>query len=139
MDFLWVTGLSIKDFVLRKSLAIDLEIDFVSSIYFCLKWKDRLETHHISLRFFWTTQLHYFHMYSYLSNVKSRLLILKKNPTFQDYWFLRFFFHPPLLVYWSYVLVFSKRNPTLDFAYVASPPRLFQIPRLLERWNNAWL
>ena len=56
-----------------------------------------------------------------LINVKSRLLILKKNPpsTFIDFLDL---FPPPLLVYCIYVLVFSKKS---------HPPRLFQPPRLL--------
>ena len=66
-----------------------------------------------------------------LINVKSRFLILKnstlhkKSPssTFID--FLDFF-HPPLLVYCIYVLVFSKKS---------HPPRLFPRPRLLERWE----
>ena len=58
-----------------------------------------------------------------LINMKLRLLILKKKfhhphtfppPTFMD--FLDFF-HPPLLVYCSYVLVFSK-------ICLLQPPRL---------------
>ena len=56
-----------------------------------------------------------------LINVKSRLLILKKNPpsTFIDFLDL---FQPPLLVYSIYVLDFSK---------ISHLPRLFQPPRLL--------
>ena len=65
-----------------------------------------------------------------LINVKSRLLILKKKihppTTFSPSKFVDFlgFFHPPLLVYCSYVLVFSKKS---------HPPTrsLFQSPHLL--------
>jgi hypothetical protein len=48
----------------------------------------------------------------------------KKTPSM----FIDFFdfFHPPLLVYCSYVLVFSKKS---------HPPHLFQPPWLLERWE----
>ena len=51
-----------------------------------------------------------------LINVKSRLLILKKNPpsTFIDFLDL---FHPPLLVYCIYLLVVSKKS---------HPPRLLK-------------
>ena len=50
------------------------------------------------------------------------------------------FFHPPLLIYCSYVLVSSKKKPPsmfiptstfIDFTTFAPPPRLFQPPCLL--------
>ena len=63
-----------------------------------------------------------------LINVKSRLLILKKNPpsTFID--FLDFF-HLPLHVYCIYILVFSKKS---------HPPRLFilQLLHSLHVYSN---
>ena len=67
--------------------------------------------------------------YSHLSNKREVSLIdfgKKIHPphTFPPSTFIDFldFFHPPLLVYCSYVLVFSKQS---------HPPHLFQPPRLL--------
>ena len=63
-----------------------------------------------------------------LINMKSHLLILKKKihppQTFPPSTFIDFldFFHPPLLGYCSYVLVFSKKS---------HPQHLLQPPRLL--------
>ena len=69
--------------------------------------------------------------YSHLPN--------KRDVTLTDF---EIKFYPPLLVYCSYVLVFSKKKkpstfiPTsmfTDFTTFVPPPRLFQPPRLLER------
>ena len=67
---------------------------------------------------------------SHLSNKREVTLtdFEKKNPPSRFIDFLDFF-HPPLLVYCSYVLVFSKNS---------HPPRLFKPPRLLERWEYIW-
>ena len=71
-----------------------------------------------------------------LINVESRLSTdfeKKIHPprTFPPSTFIDFlnFFHPSLLVYCSYVLVFSKKitpSTFIDFATFAPPPRLFQ-------------
>ena len=53
--------------------------------------------------------------------VKSRLLILKKSAPSTFVEFLDFF-HPPLLVYYSYILGFFYKK--------SHPPRLFQPPFL---------
>ena len=70
-------------------------------------------------------------VYSHLSNKREVMLTdfeKKIYPpcTFSPSTFIDFldFFHPPLLVYCNYVLVFSKKS---------HPPRLFQPQRLLER------
>ena len=67
--------------------------------------------------------------YSHLSNKREVTLTdfekkIHLQRTFPPSTFIDFldFFHPPLLVYCSYVLVFSKKS---------HPPRLFQPPRLL--------
>ena len=67
--------------------------------------------------------------YSHLSNKREVMLTdfekkIHPPPTFLPSTSIDFldFFHPPLLVYCSYVLVFSKKS---------HPPRLFQPPRLL--------
>ena len=64
-------------------------------------------------------------MYSHLSNKREVTLtdFEKKIPPSMFIDFLDLF-HPPLLVYCIYVLVFSKKS---------HPPCLFQPPRLLER------
>ena len=71
-----------------------------------------------------------------LINVTSHLPILK-NSTLHVYYLE--FFHPPLHVYCIYVCTsfFQKIPPSTfsDFATFAPPPRLFQPPRLLERWE----
>ena len=68
-------------------------------------------------------------------NMETRLLSLIFS-TLHVYWFLRFF-HPPLIVYCSHVHIFSQKIPPSSFinwGTFAPPPRLFQPPRLLERW-----
>ena len=80
---------------------------------------------------------------SHLSNKHEVTLIDfgKKNPpcthisTLHVFDFLDFF-HPPLLAYCSYALVFFQKIPPstfIDFATFAPPSRLFQPPWLLER------
>ena len=72
--------------------------------------------------------------YSHLSNKRGVTLIDFENKihpprTFPPSTFIDFLdlFHPPLLVYCIYVLVFFSKK--------SHPPRLFQPPRLLERWE----
>ena len=48
-------------------------------------------------------------------NMKSRLLILKKNNPLSMFIEFLDIFHHPLLVYCSYILVFFSKNPTLHF------------------------
>ena len=74
-----------------------------------------------------------------LTNVKSGLLILKKNSTLHVYWFLRFF--PPSTPRLLHLCTsFFPKNPTLHvysnlhvywFCNFCTPPRLFQPPCLV--------
>ena len=89
-------------------------------------------------------------LYSHLSNKRGVTIIdLKKNPpsthisTLHVYWFLRFF--PPstprllqLSANFFQKIPPSRFIPTstfIDFATFAPLPCLFQLPRLLERWE----
>ena len=89
---------------------------------------------------------------SSLINVKSRLPILKnftlhkEISAFHVYWFLRFFstLHFAFIAFMHY---FFPDNPTLHvysklhiscFCNFCTPSRLFQPPRLLQRWEYMW-
>ena len=88
-------------------------------------------------------RLYYYGTLISLINMKSGLPILKnstlhkKNSTLLVYWFLRFF--PPSTPRLLHLCsgFFQKIPPSMfiDFATFAPPTRLFQPPRLIEKWE----
>ena len=79
------------------------------------------------LHFFWESSKPYH--YSQWSFVRGFFWFWEKKITLHAHFHPLDFFHPPPLVYCSYVLVFSKKS---------HPPRLFQPPQLLESWDSCW-
>ena len=83
------------------------------------RWKSKIVGHHLWMIPYsrkcklWAFEIR--DTYSHLSNKRGDILIdFEFFSTLHVYWFLSFF-HPPLLIYCSYVLVFSKKIPPSMF------------------------